>query len=109
MLILPEGATFRFKFDLKDCDGAAIPLTGYQTAVVKAKRPSPAAQLVLTATVTSEAYGTGYADAAATDMVGVGDWSAWAVVTWADGRVVKSHGVAFRVVAEGTPVTGTGC
>jgi hypothetical protein len=109
MLILPEGATFRFKFALTDCDGAAIPLTGYQTAVVKAKRPAPAAALTLTATITDEAAGTGYADATAAQMVGVGDWAAWAVVSWADGRVVKSHGVAFRVVTEGTPVTGKGC
>jgi hypothetical protein len=107
MLIIPEGVSFRFRAELKDCTGAAIPLTGYDTAVVKVKRPSPAAVLTLAATVDDAAGGLLHADATSAEMVGAGDWAAWAVITWSSGKVVKTHGAALRVVAEGTIVAGS--
>lgn len=105
MLIIPAGISFRFNSTLAACDGTPVDLTGASSVQVKLKPPT-GTTVVKTATVDNAAAGQLHADAVPADLATVGDWNAWAVATWADGRVVKSHGLAFRVVAEGTAVSG---
>lgn len=110
MLIIPKGVSFRFYSTLEDLAGNPVPLADVQSVVIKLKPPTGAVwegpDLNLTATVEDADAGKIYADATAGHFVVLGDWSAWAVATWADGRVVKSYGLKFRVVEEGTPVSG---
>ncbi len=105
MLIIPSGISFRFNCELANCQGEPVPLTGATSVVVRIKTGSTTT--TLTATVDNAANGQLHADAAPTDLTTVGDYAAWAVATWADGRVVKSSGLQFRVVAEGTPISGS--
>lgn len=107
MLIITQGISFRFNCTLAAIDGTPVPLGGAQSVVVKIKAPGVAA-VSLTAVVDDAAAGVLHADATPAQLATVGDWSAWAVATWADGRVVKSHGLRFQVVAEGTAVVGIG-
>jgi hypothetical protein len=106
MLIIPAGISFRFNSTLSACDGTPVPLTGAASVVVKIRTGTTTTSL--TATVDNASAGILHADATPSDLATVGDYNAWAVATWGDGRVVKSHGLAFRVVAEGTVVQG-GC
>jgi len=103
MLIIPEGISFRFNSTLTDETGEGIDLTGYSSVVIKAKPPTIAA-ISLAATIDQISPAMIHADITPAQLVGVGDWKAWAVATYSDGRVVKSNGLAFRVVAEGTTV-----
>ena len=103
MLTLPEGSSFRFRFTMTDNLGGATDLTGYSTAQVKLRKPDLTV-VAINAVIDSAIDGSGHVDVPAATLTGQGHWVAWAVVTWADGRVVKSHGVGFTVVAEGTEV-----
>lgn len=106
MLIIPAGISFRFNSTLADCDGTPVDLTGASAVEVKLK-PRTGTTVVKTATVDNATAGQLHVDAVPADLATVGDWAAWAVATWADGRVVKSNGLAFRVVAEGTVISGS--
>lgn len=104
MLIIPQGVTFRFNSTLQDADGSPVDLSTAQAVQVKLRPPSGNV-VTLTATVDNAAAGKLHADASAAQLATVGTWAAWAVATWADGRVVKSYGLPFVVAAEGAGVT----
>jgi hypothetical protein len=106
MLIIPEGVSFRFNSTLSD-DGTGIDLTGVDTVVINLKPPGSAAVIPLTATIDQVSPAIIHADATPLQLTGVGDWHAWAKATYLDGRVVKTYGLAFRIVAEGTTVAGS--
>jgi len=99
--IIPEGISFRFYFELTDSAGLPLDITGYQSVIVNVTRPASTA-LALVATVTDDDTGKGYADATPAQMVGVGDWATWVTVTWATGKIVKTHAVALQMVKAGT-------
>jgi hypothetical protein len=79
-------------------------MTDADTVHIKLKPPGSAAVIALTATIVNAAAGEIYADANSSQIATVGDWAAWGVATWLDGRVVKTYGTKFRVVEEGTSV-----
>lgn len=101
MLIIPNSVSFRFNFHLVDSEGAAIDLTDASSVAVIVKLTDA---VTIPATITNATGGAGYADAPAATFATPGEYSVWARVDWADGRVHKSHGTGLRVVAEGTIV-----
>lgn len=105
MLIVPVGISLRLNAELRTPEGQPVSLQGYDTAVIKLRPPAPATAISLSAVIDDAASGKLHADATPAQLATVGEWAAWAVVTWPDGRVAKTYGTWLRVVAEGAVVS----
>ena len=99
MINIQEGVSFRFYMDILDADGVAVNLTG-GTAVIHLVNAEET--IDLSATISNAATGSIYADATPEQMDRIGNFTQWAEVTWANGRIVKTGGTLNNIVPEGT-------
>lgn len=96
-----EGSSLRINATLVDDNGTAINLTGASSIVIHVVRFG-GTELELSATVVSATAGTCYADLTTAQVVGVGQWKAWAEAVISTGETCKTLAHTFLVVSEGT-------